>query len=130
MDLTVYDTARELANQMLESEFGKAVNDARYIFDGNEEAQKLLFEYTDFKQKLETGIQDGSIEDEDIEKQASKLDELAKGLRENSIINDMMQAENRFQMYVNSVMNVFNATLSGNENGGCTGSCSTCGGCH
>ena len=30
-------------------------------------------------------------------------------------------------------MNVFNATLSGdseNSNGGCTGSCSTCGGCH
>ena len=40
---TVFDKARDLATALLESEAGKKVNDARYIFDGDEEAQKQVF---------------------------------------------------------------------------------------
>ena len=58
---TVFDKARDLATALLESEAGKKVNDARFIFDGNEEAQKQLFEYSNFRTTLETGIQNLSL---------------------------------------------------------------------
>lgn len=131
MDKTVYDMARELAKALLESKEGMAVNDARFVFDGNEEAQKLLFGYTDARSRLQNAIENGQIEDADIEGEAKKLEDMAKELQDNEIITDMMNAEQNFQQFINSVMNVFNATLSGDENkGGCTGSCSSCSGCH
>ena len=63
---TVFDKARDLATALLESEAGKKVNDARYIFDGDEEAQKQLFEYSNFRTTLETGIQNGSLSEEEL----------------------------------------------------------------
>jgi cell fate (sporulation/competence/biofilm development) regulator YlbF (YheA/YmcA/DUF963 family) len=131
MEKTPFDMARELAQALLESKEGMAVNDARYVFDGDEEAQKLLFGYTGARRSLESRIQNGQIEDEDIDAEAAKLEEMAKELNANKVIADMMNAENSFQQYINSVMNVFNATLSGDENkGGCSGNCGGCSGCH
>ena len=61
------------------------------------------------------------------------LDQMGAELNKNQVVADMVRAEDEFNKFVGQVMNVFNATLSGdseNSNGGCTGSCSTCGGCH
>lgn len=49
---TVFDKARDLATALLESEAGKKVNDARFIFDGNEEAQKQLLNIQTSEQHL------------------------------------------------------------------------------
>lgn len=49
---TVFDKARDLATALLESEAGKKVNDARYIFDGDEEAQKQLLNIQTSEQHL------------------------------------------------------------------------------
>mgnify|MGYP000680020074 FL=1 len=108
-------------------------NDARYIFDGDEEAQKQLFEYSNFRTTLETGIQNGSLSEEEIDAQVKILDQMGAELNKNQVVADMVRAEDQFNKFVGQVMNVFNATLSGdseNSSGGCTGSCSTCGGCH
>lgn len=70
---TVFDKARDLATALLESEAGKKVNDARFIFDGNEEAQKQLFEYSNSEQHLKPGIQNGSLSEEEIDAQVKVL---------------------------------------------------------
>lgn len=128
---TVFEMARDLATALLESEAGKKVNDARYIFDCNEDAQKQLFEYSNFRTTLETGIQNGSLNEEEIDAQVKILDQMGAELNKNEIVADMVKAEDEFNKFVTQVMNVFNATLSGDSNGGgCSGSCSTCGGCH
>ncbi|HAG04807.1 MAG TPA: hypothetical protein DCG28_05125 [Lachnospiraceae bacterium] len=129
MEPTVYELARELANRILESDYAKAVNETRYIFDGNEQAQKLLFDYSDAKKKYE--LEKDSLTEEGQKERLDKISDMAQNLRENSVVADMMRAENRYRMFVSSVMDVFNASLSGQEQeGGCTGKCSTCAGCH
>ena len=129
MEPTVYELARELANRILESDYAKAVNETRYIFDGNEQAQKLLFDYSDAKKKYE--LEKDSLTEEGQKERLDKISDMAQNLRENSVVADMMRAENRYRMFVSTVMDVFNASLSGQEQeGGCTGKCSTCAGCH
>ena len=129
MEPTVYELARELANRILESDYAKAVNETRYIFDGNEQAQKLLFDYSDAKKKYE--LEKDSLTEEGQKERLDKISDMAQNLRENSVVADMMRAENRYRMFVSSVMDVFNASLSGQEQeGGGTGKCSTCAGYH
>ena len=131
---TVFDKARDLATALLESEAGKKVNDARFIFDGNEEAQKQLFEYSNFRTTLETGIRNMVLQaKKKLMHRLKFLTRWVQSLIKMQVVADMVRAEDEFNKFVGQVMNVFNATLSGdseNSNGGCTGSCSTCGGCH
>ena len=104
---TVFDKARDLATALLESEAGKKVNDARYIFDGDEEAQKQLFEYSNFRTTLETGIQNGSLSEEEIDAQVKILDQMGAELNKNQVVADMVRAEDQFNKFVGQVMNVF-----------------------
>lgn len=130
---TVFDKARELAEMLLESEQGKKMNDTRYVFEGNEEAKNQLLNYTNYRQAVQMKIDNGNLTQEEIQKESEKISSMIKEMQANPIINDMVAAESDFNMYVNHVMSVFQATLQGdseNMDGGCTGSCSTCGGCH
>lgn len=129
---TVFDKARELAQLLLESEQAKKMNDARYVFDGNEEAKAQLLNYTNYRQAVQMRIDNGDLSQEEMQKESDKISAMIKEMQANPVINDMVAAESDFNLYVNNVMSVFQATLQGDEcgEGGCSGSCSTCGGCH
>lgn len=130
---TVFDKARELAEMLLESEQGKRMNETRYIFECNEAARAELLNYTNYMQAAQMRIGEGGLSQEETDKETQKLREMRKRLQANPIINDMVAAESDFNLFVNHVMSVFQATLQGDPEGadsGCTGSCSTCGGCH
>lgn len=131
---TVFDKARELAEMLLESEQGKRMNDARYIFESDEASKAQLMEYTTYLQAVRERMDEGSLSEEEMNTENSKIKEMRSALQANPVINDMVAAESDFNMFVNHVMSVFQATLQGDPeagaDGGCTGSCGTCGGCH
>lgn len=129
---TVFEKARELAQMLLESEQGKKMYDARFIFENNEEAKAQLLNYTNYKQAVQMRIDNGNLSQEEIDKESEKLSSMIKEMQANPVINDMVAAESDFNMFVNHVMSIFQATLQGDteESSGCSGSCSTCGGCH
>lgn len=129
---TVFEKARELAEMLLESEQGKKMNDARYIFEGNEEAKAQLLEYTSYRQAVQDRIDSGELSEDEVKQEQQKIKKMINDMQANPIINDMVAAESDFNMFVNHVMSVFQATLQGEPEaaGGCTGSCGTCGGCH
>ncbi len=103
--------------------------DARYIFDGDKEAQSQLFNYSNYKAAIQEKYNNGTINEEELANESVKLGEMMEELKKNPVIMDMLDAETEFSMMVNQVMNILNATISGNE-GGCSGSCSSCSGCH
>ncbi len=130
---TEFDKARELAEMLLDSAQGKKMTDARYIFESDEDAKAQLLNYTNYMQAVQMRVGEGNLSQEEINKESDKLREMRSKLQENPVINDMVAAESDFNMFVNHVMSVFQATLQGDPeggDGGCTGSCSTCGGCH
>lgn len=127
----IFDKARELAQMLLETEMGKALNDARFVYDGNEEAQKMLEEYSAFRHDLQNKVNNDLISEEELDKQNEILRGKIKELQANPIIKDLFTAEQNFNNVVSHAMNIFNATLAGDTAlAGCGGSCATCGGCH
>ncbi len=126
----IYEAARELANMILETEEGKAYNDAKYIFDGDEAAKALLQDYSTFRNAVQTRIQNGEITQEELDEQNVKLKAKIEELTNNEVINNLFIAERNFNNVFTAAMNIVTATVQGDESGGCSGSCSTCGGCH
>jgi cell fate (sporulation/competence/biofilm development) regulator YlbF (YheA/YmcA/DUF963 family) len=130
--MTVYDNARKLAEELLETEIGKKYTDAKFVFDNNEEAKQKLREYNDFRESKMRAMKADRLSASEIDEAKEQITAMANELRANEVINEMVLAENQFNYFVQNVMNVFNATLTGNmsEDSGCTGSCGSCGGCH
>ncbi len=133
MENSIYEMARELAYAVLSSDEGKKVAETRYIFDNNEEARQKLLDYNTYREAVNMRVQEGSISEEELKAEGSKLSQMIAELKKNSIINDMVQAEGEFNAVINRVMTIFQSTITGecdDEDCGCTGSCSSCSGCH
>lgn len=133
MENSIYEMARELAYAVLSSDEGKKVAETRYIFDNNEEARQQLLSYNTYREAVNMRVQEGSITEEEMKAEGSRLSQMITELKKNTIINDMVQAEGKFNALINRVMTIFQSTITGecdDENCGCTGSCGSCGGCH
>ncbi len=123
----LFEKARIFANELLETKEGKAFEEARYILEGDDQSVAMLQEYTmktqQFQVKLSQGEQDETL--------ANELNELAEKMKQNEAIIEFFNKESAFYEMVSRVMEVFNATITGaSEEGGCSGGCSSCSGCH
>ncbi len=129
--MTIFEQARDLANALLESEQGKRMRETQYIFDGNDEARQQLLDYNNYRDAINTRLQSGELSEDEMKAEGKRLQEMIAELKKNPIINDMVIAEGNFSALVDQVMNIFNATLTGDiPEGGCNGHCSGCSGCH
>ena len=127
----LFEQARNLANNLLETKEGKKYQEAKYIFEGDDESIDMMQEYAkktqDFQMRMQRG--DAGVE---FENAREELNELVMKMKENSIITELFKAEGEFNQLVASVMDIFNAMLIGEseEKGCCSGGCSGCSGCH
>ena len=127
--MDIYDKARELGNMLLETKEGKKLNDKRFIFEANEDSKRRLYEYSRFREAVYVKINSGSLSESELAQQQQELNEKIAQVKSDPIISDMIKAEDEFSVLVNSVMNVLRATIEGESESGCSGNCSSCGGC-
>ncbi len=130
--MTVYEKARELGEMILETKEGKRLYDAKFIYGGDDDAKKVLTEYMMYRNILRSKAGDGSISEEELKSEIQKLNVLGEKAKENAVVKELMDAEDKFNTLVNSVLNILKETVlkEEEESEGCTGSCSSCGGCH
>lgn len=124
----IYRKARELAQMISETQEAMAYNDAKYIFEGNREAQALLNDYGLYRNAVQMKAEAGELSEEEFKKESTNLRAKMEEVKNNSIISDMFVAEQRLNNVVSTAFNIINATLFGDE--GCGGDCGSCGGCH
>lgn len=129
MNEKIFQAARDLANMLLETKEGMAYNDAKYVFDGDEQAQAMLRDYSLFRNAVQQRINNNEITEEELEEENTKLKAKIEELTNNEVINNMFVAEQNFNQLVNTAMNIIQATIQGDE-GGCNGNCGGCCGCH
>ena len=130
--MTVYEKARELGEMILETKEGKRLYDAKFIYGGDDDAKKVLTEYMMYRNILRSKAGDGSKTEEELKSEIQKLNDLGEKAKENAVVKELMDAEDKFNTLVNSVLNILKETVlkDEEESEGCTGSCSSCGGCH
>ncbi len=129
----LFEQARELAKALLDTKEGKKYEEAKYIFEGDDDSIAMLQEYAKMTQDFQMRMKRGES-GEEFENAREELNNLVTQMKSNNIITELFKAEGEFNKMVDSVMNIFNATLTGEsaKAGGCCGSggCSGCSGCH
>ncbi|MEG0179034.1 MAG: YlbF family regulator [Oscillospiraceae bacterium] len=129
---------KEAAVQLQKEEAYVALDAARQKNDNDESLQQMIGDFNLARMDLNTEISKG--DDKDTER-VSTLNAKVNDLYNNIMQNESMTIYNECKTELEAVMNYVNAILSTAANGGdpmtveapsesCTGSCSSCSGCH
>ncbi len=121
--------AQELGEAILETEEYKRYSAADTAWRHDEKAMVLVEEYNAKKLNAAKSIADTNPSEEEVEKVRTEIAEAFEALKKNEVLNEYFEAAGEYSKMVESVTNIINMYASGNQ-GGCSGSCSTCGGCH
>ncbi len=93
----------------------------------DEKAQTLMSEFKDLQMKLVHASRDDMDKDE-LEKIRDVLMDKQKELNEYEVTKNYFDGKKGFETMMRTVNDIIQHFLSG-DNGGCSGSCSTCSGC-
>lgn len=129
----VYDLARELGNELLKTKEVEKLMEAKKAFDADEEAVKLLNEYTELQQEMQMKMASGHLSFEEEEETKKILTEKSQLIQKNQAAINLFAAENEYNNFISSVFAIIQSTMSGEDQcgGNCSsGCCSGCSGCH
>ncbi len=130
--MSIYEKARELGEMILETDEGKRLYDAKFVYQGDEDAKSVLSQYMQFRNALQVKMQSGELSEEEFKVEFEKLKKFGEDAKKNEVVAELMAAEEQFNRVVNSVLGILKETVlkDDEEAGGCSGSCSSCSGCH
>ena len=94
----------------------------------DEKAQTLMSDFKDLQMKLVHASRDDMDKDE-LEKIRDVLMDKQKELNEYEVTKNYFDGKKGFETMMRTVNDIIQHFLQG-DNGGCSGSCSTCSGCH
>lgn len=134
--MDIIQAARLLGKAIQEDERYKAYHNAKIANDTDGDLQKLIGEFNLLRMQIDDEM---TKEDSDKEKLKSLNEQLRKTYAD-AMVNENMQAYTKAKNELDEVVNRMNAIIELCLDGadpdtcepadGCTGSCSTCGGCH
>lgn len=130
----VEQTARKLAEELINSEYGQAFITAKKAYDEDLEAQKMVQDYVNKQNAFQNRLGNEDVPDEDKDAFYEEINALNTAIRERGTSGALYKAESDFNEYTQSVFNIIMTalqnTLTPESAGGCGGGCSTCNGCH
>ena len=143
----VEQTARKLAEELINSEYGQAFITAKKAYDEDLEAQKMVQDliaaggiieyvqdYVNKQNAFQNRLGNEDVPDEDKDAFYEEINALNTAIRERGTSGALYKAESDFNEYTQSVFNIIMTalqnTLTPESAGGCGGGCSTCSGCH
>lgn len=129
-EMEIFDKARELGEAIVNSNEYKALKLAEAKQEQDEEAMKLLQEYSKVRHELGEEISKGDVSEERMEEIRSAVEAAYEKVTENELIADYINAQSTFQAIIDQMNSILSYHITGHMPGGCSGSCSSCGGCH
>lgn len=131
MNETIYEKARELGELIKESDVFKGMREAEEKANNNAELVAFSGEY----EQLRMQIQELTIMDEpdydEIGEVSKRMDAVQAQMMQNEHMKDLQVARNEFTQLMNLVNRELQGVLSPETlDEGCSGSCSSCAGCH
>ncbi len=126
----IFEKARELGEAIIESEEYKELKKAELEQENDEEAMALLKEYSELRTALAQEIQKGDVTEEEMASIRERLEEAYEKVTTNDHITAYINAQRTFQAIIDQMNNILSFHITGKMPGGCSGNCSSCGGCH
>ena len=118
--------AQELAEMIKTSKEYLLAKETEKIQANDEKAQEMIKEYNEKRRDIAVKMQYGQMSDEETEAVRKEINEAFDKLMAYDVIKNYVEAQKNFEILNQEIMNI----ISGAVNGGCSGSCSSCSGCH
>ncbi len=133
--MDVIEQAKILGQAIAESDEFKAYAEAEAAFHGDSEAQRLTAEYDENCAKCTEELKREDITPPEIIKIRQQISREFTKLSENAVIRNYLAAKKAAEKLLADVNSIIQFYVTGEEehahdHEGCSGSCSTCGGCH
>ena len=128
----VLNQAEMLAEAILESEEYIAMRLAEQAAMKDEKATMLIAAYTEKRQAVENILADANMDHGALAEAGEALRNVEHAIDENEVLNKMRQTNEAFSEMMKKVNAIIRYVVTGEEehDEGCTGSCSSCSGCH
>lgn len=131
----VLNQAEQLAETILESEEFIKMRLSEQAAMKDEEATRLVADYAEKRQAVEELLTSSNMDHEALGKASEALSAVEKQIDEHPLLKQMQQARGEFNEMMKQVNKLIRFVITGEADeepeGGCTGSCETCGGaCH
>ncbi len=126
----ILEKAKELGIMIAESgEFEKLkIAEERQLAD--KDAQKLMMDYAAKRDELAAKASKPDIGKEEFEGIREEMQKEFENICKNENIKAYLDASNEFSNMINQVNSIIGYFVKGGEASGCSGNCSSCGGCH
>ena len=135
--MEILDIARELCTAIQENELYKAFAAAKKANDEDKALQDLIGEFNLLRMNVSQAMQDPNADEEKKQEYNTKLQDCYKKIMQNESMIAYNEAKTNLDGIVSKVNMLISMCIDGADpktveipDASCTGSCSTCGGCH
>lgn len=128
--MNVFEKAHELGSMIAESEEFKRVNEAREAQSADGDAALVLMNYNRKRDQLIKEASEPDISNERMQEIRNEMEKEVDKLNKNKTIADFMEAMQNFNDMMDQINGIVASYINPQEEGGCSGNCSSCGGCH
>ena len=125
----IFEKAKELSDLIAHSDEKKAAQEARRQLMEDKEASELISGYNEKREAKLAEYKDKKPTPAEIEKINEYLQGEFNKIMENAIIKEYVKASRVFEMTLTQMDNIIKQGVSVDQ-GGCSGSCHSCSGCH
>ncbi len=130
--MDVLDLATKLGEALSESDEFKRYRLAEEKYHADEEAARLTAEYGKKSEELAKELSREDIKPSEMIKIRQQMTAEYNKLFNNEVIKEFLQSKQMAESLLSQVNNIIQYYVTGEEEqtGGCSGNCSSCGGCH
>lgn len=125
----IFEKARELGELIRESETKKRSDETSKALLSDDEAKGLIDNYNRIREEKMAEYAGKTPTKEEAQAVNDCLQQEFEKLMVNAIIKDYIEAARDYEMLLTQMDGILKHFIAG-EQDGCTGRCSTCGGCH
>ena len=132
MDM-VFEKTRELGEALKQSEAYNRMQAAEQKAMQNMEAAEMMAQYLEKRGQIQEMMEVENPDPAVMQRLSNEMDDIQERLQMIDDIVELTSARAEFNGLIGQINQVLQFIVTGrmtNEGGDCTGSCSTCGGCH
>ncbi len=131
----ILDLAQELGQKIADSEETKTFREMEKIFYEDENAQNLMKDYEAERASLTVKAKEMEMTPENLKFFQEEMKKSMDKLMGNKTVREYLEAKSNFNNIITKVNSIISFCIQGEEQnlaseGGCSGNCSSCGGCH
>lgn len=127
--------AQTLGQAIAEAEETKTFQEMEKIFLEDEEAQKVMADYEAERASLTVRAKDMQMTPDNLKMFQEEMKKSMDKLMANKTVKEYLEAKSSFNDIITKVNSIISFCIKGEDQelaseGGCSGNCGSCGGCH